>query len=459
MNQITPRKAAALALHEELDKRAAEFAAILPQEVSLAEFKRVTLQAIALNPRLIECTQVSLFRALTDAARNGWVPDGRDCYIDIRENFKTHELSAICIPGKHGYMKQFIGKTLLDWRAHVVRRGDNYEVELGDNEHFTHKVDPFRAGANDGEIIGAYSIAIGLDGRVISREFMSIDQLLKARAKSSSFNGKKPEYSPWSTHFEEMCEKTVMKRHADRLPRSAVASAVMAAERAIDHEDAVMLAGAPAAPARRVGRPRNQPAAELPAPNPQPAQPAAERQARTASQMSPQHSDTSHAAVGRPDTSTQSDGGARTASRSNGSAQGEWDDARSAANGTQHGDDTDPRTMESSTESSASPKRRGRPTNAEVAARSQANMRQHPPRQEDRRPQQTKIEGGSEAGDEIDELDKIRIEGEQAYESGIPRDAVPREYKRADALDKLTAWREGWDAAADDSAGGSQYMA
>lgn len=448
MNQITRQSGAVAEISQSLWERRAELQAILPRDISLEQFIAVTLNAINENPYILQAERETLFKACSQCARDGLVPDGNEAYFDVRRRRlkNGNEIAVVnYIPMIGGLRKLIIGNgqgEVVDWYGDVVRDGDDYMVRRGDDPKFEHNADPFRD--DERPIIGAYSIAKFRDG-TISREFMSMRELMKAKATSSSANGKGADYSPWNRWEERMYIKTVMKRHADRLPKTSVMASALASERAIDHEDAVMLAGAPAAPARRVGRPRSQPAAELPAPNPQSAQPAAERQARTESREN-----------SRNGTQAQT-GHVTNASRSNGAA--EWDDAQSADNGTQHGGDTNPHITESSTESSASPKRRGRPTNAEVAARQRANMRQHPPRQEERQHQQTEIEGGSEAGDEIDELDKIRIEGEQAYESGIPRDAVPRDYKRADALSKLTAWREGWDAAADDSAGGSQYMA
>lgn len=403
---VSTRRATAIAFHEEFDKRSAEFSAILPQDVPLAEFKRVTMYSIAMNPRLLQCTQVSVFRALTDAARNGWVPDGRDCYIDIRENFKTKELSAICIPGKHGYLKNFIGKTLKDWRAHVVRRGDDYDVELGDNEHFTHKVDPFAEGGSDDDIIGAYSIAIGMDGRVVSRAFMSLAQLLKARAKSASWSNERARpYSPWTTHFEEMCEKTVMKRHADRLPKEAKASAILAAEREIEAENEKLLA-----------EPQKLPR-------------------KSKKTQTRQLEDLGKSSNAEPD-EWNGHGGVKDGGQNSQNAP-----SAEPTMDTRDGSQTKTESSKATSDASRGQQKRGpgRPRKEEAQQKAQQPAEQ---------PQtQARSNGG---GDPINDAMEA---GEAAYEAGVPRTGSPREYQSEDRWDLLDAWLEGWDRAADDSAG------
>ncbi len=436
MNAVVRRteRELAVAVAEELDRRSVELVSMLPREVSLEEFKRVTLNALQGNPELLGCTFKSLFGAITRAAREGWVPDGRECYFDVRKNTKTGELTCAFIPGVHGYLKNTVGITLDDWRGGVVREGDDYEVVFGDNEHFTLRVDPFTQD-EDRPIIGAYSIAI-LPGGKISRQFMSMKKLMAAKAKSASANGPRPQYSPWNTHPEDMYIKTVMKKHANRLPVGKRAGELLAEEReydaAVTRGEAVDADKPKAAPKPRVAAPApTAPAAQLqhlanghdaeeekrpPAETPAPAAAAP-----------PAHTDTPQSS--QPSTAAQT-GTVKTASPSDAKAPAPASRQAQARRGP------------------------GRPTREEAEARARAEREAEDAAEEARKAAeaaaaddgQTEIGGGNDGG-EIASIDQANIDGYQARNGGIPRSKAPAHYKAPGAFELLSAWLDGWDEA------------
>jgi recombination protein RecT len=113
--------------------------------------------------------------------------------------------------------------------AHAVFENDDFDVELisGDIHHR-----PCWKGKR-GELVAAYSVAIGKDGRV-DPEIMSLDQLHKIRNRSDAW--KRGQSGPWKTDPAEMCRKTVLKRHCKRLEMSADARRELRAEDVIDVE-------------------------------------------------------------------------------------------------------------------------------------------------------------------------------------------------------------------------------
>ena len=96
------------------------------------------------------------------------------------------------------------------WSVQAVYENDNFDFCLGDEEHITHKP----ALANRGKIIAVYSIVSMKDGEK-SREVMSVEDVNAIRARSRSGNS-----GPWVSDFAEMSKKTVVRRHAKRLPMS-----------------------------------------------------------------------------------------------------------------------------------------------------------------------------------------------------------------------------------------------
>lgn len=237
-------------IRQEIANMGSEFAAVLPANVRVEEFRRVVLNAIQENPELIAADRQSFFRACLDCARDGHVPDGKEAYFDIR-NTKVKVRGkeevwlkkVVYMPMIRGLYKRAIGKTLRDWRGDVVCEHDRFKLVKGDEESFTHEPLVF---GNRGRIIGAYSIAVMLDG-TISREFMGYGDLMKAKEKSTSAHAPS---SPWNVWEDQMCIKTVAKRHARRLPIGEEVDKLIDRDNEVSHP----ALEAPTKPAAAAGR-------------------------------------------------------------------------------------------------------------------------------------------------------------------------------------------------------------
>lgn len=424
----------------EIDRRAPELVAILPRDVSLEEFKRVTVGAIQDNPELLECTFKSLFGSITRIAREGWVPDGRECYLDVRKNTKTGEKTCIVIPGIHGYLKNTIGISLDDWRGGVVREGDDYEVELGDNEHFVLRVDPFKRDS-ERPIIGAYSIAWLPGAKRPSRQFMGMKELMLAKSKSSSAHSP---YSPWNTFPEDMFIKTVMKKHANRLPVGKKAAELLAEEREQDKGELVEQ--------RAPGRPRATPTQQL--------EHAANGHAREEDERRPQRHIEQPSHDNPPAHREESPSQNRSSSPSGSTAQSASPDTGQRATSPEKREDRSPASSASTTEQ---PERRavGRPKGS-TAKPPQQQTRQHvqrPPENERQRDIEDDAErdGRSEAHEELDPVENARLRGESAYENGDER-TPPAEYMDGRHMDELDGWYQGWDDMDEGSRGAARAM-
>ena len=97
------------------------------------------------------------------------------------------------------------------WEVQVVHAKDHFEFELGDDPFIKHR--PYMDG-DRGAIIAAYSVATLKSGEK-SREVMTKTQIDKVRAASKS-----KDRGPWVDWYDEMCRKTVARRHAKVLPMS-----------------------------------------------------------------------------------------------------------------------------------------------------------------------------------------------------------------------------------------------
>jgi recombination protein RecT len=143
------------------------------------------------------------------AAQDGLLPDGREGAMVI---FKTKDgPKAQWMPMIAGLRKKVRNSgEIATWDSHVVRERDVFEYRLGDDPLIRHEPsledDP-------GAVIAAYSIATLKSGEK-SREIMSVAEIERVRARSRS------EFGPWHTDFDEMCRKTVARRHSKSLPMS-----------------------------------------------------------------------------------------------------------------------------------------------------------------------------------------------------------------------------------------------
>jgi len=182
-----------------------QFAAALPKHVSPERFVRVMMTAVQTTPALLNADRRTLFASAMKASQMGLLPDGREGAIVTFKN------QAQWMPMVAGVMKMVRNSgEISTWSVQAVYENDNFDFCLGDEEHITHK--PALSGR--GKLIAVYSIVSMKDGEK-SREVMSVEDVNGIRARSRSGNS-----GPWVTDFAEMAKKTVVRRHAKRLPLS-----------------------------------------------------------------------------------------------------------------------------------------------------------------------------------------------------------------------------------------------
>ena len=103
------------------------------------------------------------------------------------------------------------------FNCQVVHEKDKFLAQPANNQNpVIHEFNAF----DRGEAVGVYCIATLLDGNK-QAEFMSVQDINKIRDRSEayqSFKSNKTKSTPWSSDWEEMSKKTVLKRLVKRLP-------------------------------------------------------------------------------------------------------------------------------------------------------------------------------------------------------------------------------------------------
>jgi recombination protein RecT len=219
-----------------LTARRTIYAQLLPKHVNVDRFIRGTLLAVAKDPKLLACSQESLFQAVSQACQLGLDPSGTlgSAYII------PYGSTATLVPGFRGLidLARRSGQ-IVSLQAHVVREGDAFDYQLGDDPKIDHR--PNLEQDPPGKLRFVYAVALLKDGGK-QREVMSRSEVEAIRKKSRA--GKS---GPWVDHFDEMAKKTVIRRLVKLLPISTeqlLAQALAADDHAEGEPDAEQLLAA-----------------------------------------------------------------------------------------------------------------------------------------------------------------------------------------------------------------------
>lgn len=216
-----------------LESRKDDFASV--SIIDPDRFLRVVKNAVLRDEKIAEASKQSVFLECQKAISDGLVLDGREAALtrfkarkQINGKWET-VTEVVYIPMVQGIIKRARNSgEILSWVAELV-----YEAEVKAGM-FKIKMAPVPEIYHDrmvygdkGPIVGAYSAVRLRDGSV-HYEWMDIDQLdaIKNRTKSKKIktvnNVEVEEITgPWASDPGEMYRKTVMKRHAKKLPSSS----------------------------------------------------------------------------------------------------------------------------------------------------------------------------------------------------------------------------------------------
>lgn len=226
-----------------LDGRKEQFRALMKSDEETEAFLRIVKNAVIRDPQIAEADQTSVFLECQKAAQDGLVLDGREAVLNrynksvkVGNKWETKVVVAY-IPMITGIKKRVRNSgTVTAWNFGLVYEN---EVKAGRFRfwrddlglHLNHEPMMPAIDGPKGNLVAAYSAVRMRDGTV-DYEVMDVDQLNAIRARTSSKKrGRDGEpdtiVGPWVTDYEEMCKKTVARRHAKSLPVSADDRAVI----------------------------------------------------------------------------------------------------------------------------------------------------------------------------------------------------------------------------------------
>jgi len=178
----------------------------LPSVITPERFTRMVLTAMSTNPTLTQCTPKSFLGAMMQAAQLGVEPNtplGQAYLIPYRNHgvmecqFQIGYKGMIDLAYRSG--------EITDISAHEVYENDTFEYELGLSPKLKH----IPALKDRGNVILYYAIYHIKSGGY-GFEVMSREDVVKHMNAYSKAAGKG--FSPWTTNFDEMAKKTVLKK-------------------------------------------------------------------------------------------------------------------------------------------------------------------------------------------------------------------------------------------------------
>ena len=201
-----------------------KIAEVLPQNMSSERFFQLAVSAYNSEPKLAQCSTISVLSCVMKCAALGLEPSAVDglgrAYILPFRNKKTRNFEATFMLGYKGMLQLARNSgEIQSISARAVYEGDEFRYAYGLNEELEHV--PMH---KSNKLTYAYCVAHFKDGGhyfvVLSRE-----EIEKARQSSQAGNS-----GPWATHYDMMAMKTAIRRAFPYLPVSTQAQEAAASD-------------------------------------------------------------------------------------------------------------------------------------------------------------------------------------------------------------------------------------
>ena len=205
-NKVATTNSGNKTMQQYIQSMQGEIKKALPSVITPERFTRMTLSALSVNPKLAACTPKSFLGAMMNAAQLGLEPNtplGQAYLIPFKNKgvdecqFQLGYKGLIDLAYRSGEVEVV--------QAQIVYENDEFECEYGLDPKLVHKP----ADTDRGNPVKVYAMFKTKSGGY-GFEVMSMEDVRKhAKKYSQSYSSS---YSPWTTNFEEMAKKTVLKR-------------------------------------------------------------------------------------------------------------------------------------------------------------------------------------------------------------------------------------------------------
>jgi recombination protein RecT len=209
------------AFRRSLVARREEFEGALVGWMSADHFIEVATTAYLRDEGLWKADKVSLYSALRKAAQLNLRPDGEEGYLEVWKNKGKNRLEVTFNPMYKGFIRTLTRSgTVLHVDPQVVRSGDEFDFQLGDEPFVRHK--PEKDPKKRGGIVYCYAI-FHLANGLRHREVMSVEEMDEIRENAKK---RRDEGPAWRTNADQMYRKMPIKRGVKYLDLNPTQAAV-----------------------------------------------------------------------------------------------------------------------------------------------------------------------------------------------------------------------------------------
>ena len=211
------------AIKRQLDEGKRLIAQVAPKHLTADRMVRLAMLAVSKQPKLAECSPLSILKSMMVASELGLEPGGalgHGYLVPYRVNQAKRGEPARwvneCqfIAGYRGLAKLARNSGEIEIvEAHPVYPGDKFVVRRGTVSELVHEPDYLSGNDRGDKAVCYYALARYKSGAV-QYEVMTRAQIETIMRSTQS----KGDYGPWLDHFDEMARKTCIRRLAKSLP-------------------------------------------------------------------------------------------------------------------------------------------------------------------------------------------------------------------------------------------------
>lgn len=211
------------AIKLQLEKGKALIAQVAPKHLTADRMVRLAMLAVSKQPKLAECSGMSILKSMMVASELGLEPGGalgHGYLVPYRVNQAKRGEPARwvneCqfIAGYRGLAKLARNSGEIEIvEAHPVYPGDKFVVRRGTVSELVHEPD-YMSGEDRGDKAVCYYALARYKSGAVQFEVMTRAQIEQIMRSTQS----KGEYGPWLDHFDEQARKTCIRRLAKSLP-------------------------------------------------------------------------------------------------------------------------------------------------------------------------------------------------------------------------------------------------
>lgn len=197
------------------------------------EFLSNVMAAVQRNPKLLECTPISVINSFMLMASLKLMPSGVSGEAFVLPYRNKGVMEAQFQLGYQGIVTLLYRAGARSVVAELVREHDTFTLINGKIQH---AVNPLKTRTERGVVIGAYAIITTATGGTVESFMRMEDILAHAQKFSKSYGG---DFSPWNPESDPegwMPRKTVLKQTSKLAPKNEMLVRAIAA----DNEDSII---------------------------------------------------------------------------------------------------------------------------------------------------------------------------------------------------------------------------